>query len=87
MKIIKLLFVAVVLVAFSASDQPIFSEDFSRVTPLSNWTLFNVNNRVPETNVGVINNGWVVLNTGGQPAALSTYWYTPAGSVDDYMII
>tara|TARA_B110000046_G_scaffold88676_2_gene96853 strand:- start:100017 stop:100307 length:291 start_codon:yes stop_codon:yes gene_type:complete len=42
MKKIKLLFVAVVLVAFSFSDQPIFSEDFSRVTSLSNWTLFNV---------------------------------------------
>jgi len=86
MKKLKLFLVGTVLAAFSANAQPIFSEDFSGPTPLSNWTLVNVDGRTPAANVGAINNAWVVLNAGGQPAALSTSWYTPAGVADDYMI-
>ena len=86
MKKLKLLFVGSVLAAFSAKAQPIFSEDFSGSTPLSTWTLFNVDNRTPATNVGAVNNAWVVLSVGGQPAALSTSWYSPAGAADDYML-
>ena len=70
MKKIKLLFVGVVLAAFSASAQPIFSEDFSGTTPLSTWTLHNVDARTQAANVGAINDAWVVLGVGGQPAAL-----------------
>ena len=86
MKKIKLLFVGSILAAFSANAQPIFSEDFSGTTPLSTWTLHNVDGRTPATNVGAINDAWVVLGVGGQPAALSTSWYTPAGAANDYMV-
>ena len=87
MKKIKLLFTGLAMAAAaSVSAQPIFSEDFSGTTPLSNWTLFNQDGRTPAANVSGINMAWVVLNNGGQPAALSTSWYSPAGAADDYMI-
>lgn len=74
---------------FSASHinaQPIFSEDFSGPTPLANWTLFNVDAKTPNTNVGVVNDAWVALSVAGNVAAVSTSWYTPAGASDDYML-
>lgn len=86
MKKIKLLFAFTVLAITSANSQAIFSEDFNGTTPLSTWTLHNVDARTPAANVGAINDAWVVLGVGGQPAALSTSWYSPAGAADDYMV-
>lgn len=86
MKKLKLLFIGSVLASFSVNAQSIFSEDFSGVTPLSSWSLFNVDARTPAANVSGINNAWVVLGVNGQPAALSTSWYSPAGAADDYMV-
>ncbi|MBL4710326.1 MAG: choice-of-anchor J domain-containing protein [Flavobacteriales bacterium] len=87
MKKIRLLFTGLAIAAAaSVSAQSVFSEDFNGVTPLSNWTLFNQDGLTPHTNVGLINDAWVVLAVSGDNAALSTSWYVPAGTADDYMI-
>lgn len=87
MKKIKLLFAGLAMAAVSSvSAQPVFSEDFNGTTPLSNWFLFNVDGLTPAPNVSAINNAWVVLGVSGDPAAISTSWYSPAGTSDDYMI-
>lgn len=87
MKKTKLLFVAsLLLLANAMKGQAIFSEDFSGTTPLSTWSLFNVDGLTPAQQVNAINMAWVVLNVSNDPAAISTSWYTPAGQADDYMI-
>jgi hypothetical protein len=53
------------------------------------WTLFNVDNRTPATNVSYVNAAWEVredfANDVTQCAAFSTSWYSPAGAADDWM--
>ena len=92
MKKTQLLFVCLGLVAVtSMSAQPIFSEDFNGTTPLSTWTLFNIDARTPAANVSFVTDAWVTRGdydtTGvGDNIAVSTSWYSPAGAADDYMV-
>jgi hypothetical protein len=92
MKKIQLLFGCLGLVAVtSVSAQPVFSEDFNGTTPLSTWTLFNIDARTPAANVSFVNDAWVTREdydtTGvGDNIAVSTSWYAPAGTADDYMV-
>lgn len=87
MKKTKLLFTGLLLVALGKlSAQPVFSEDFNGASPLSNWTLFNVDGRTPAANVSAVNDAWVILSNNGEPGAFSTSWYSPAGQADDYML-
>lgn len=85
------LLISMLLLASASQAQIIFQENFNGTNPLSNWTLFNVDNRTPATNVNYVNAAWVVRadfdSTGtGDNIAVSTSWYTPAGAADDYMI-
>lgn len=71
--------------------QVIFSENFE-TTPgpgfPTGWTLFNVDGRTPNANVGFVNNAWVVyddlIDTTNE-CATSTSWYNPVGAADDWM--
>lgn len=79
------------LLAFSSQGQTIYQENFNGGNALGNWTLINVDNLTPNTNVGYVTDAWVVredFDTTGvaDSAATSTSWYTPAGTSDDYMI-
>mgnify|MGYP001603063321 CR=1 FL=1 len=78
-------------IAFGSNAQTIFSEDFNGGNSLSNWTMFNVDARTPNTNVAYVTDAWVIRedfdSTGVMDsAATSTSWYTPAGASDDYMV-
>jgi hypothetical protein len=56
----------------------------------SGITLINADGLTPNTSVGFVSNAWVVsdevTNNNVDTCALSTSWYTPAGTSDDWMI-
>ncbi|WP_333694722.1 T9SS-dependent choice-of-anchor J family protein [Flavobacterium sp.] len=70
------------------SNAQIFQSGFENVNgPLSQWTLYNQDNRVPNTNVNYVNAAWVQsLSEFDNNVALSTSWYTPAGASNDWMV-
>ena len=79
------------LICGTTQAQTIFQEDFNGVSPLTNWTLINVDGRTPAANVAFVNDAWVTREdfdtTGvGDEVAVSTSWYSPAGASDDYLI-
>ncbi|HXH18066.1 MAG TPA: choice-of-anchor J domain-containing protein, partial [Chitinophagales bacterium] len=83
-----------------ASAQVIFSEDFDGVGGSTaggpgtysfpaGWTLYNVDNRIPATQVAYVNDAWErredFANNTSDSCAFSTSWYNPAGAADDWM--
>ena len=48
------------LLASASQAQIIFQENFNGTNPLSNWTLFNIDNPILATNVNYVNAAWVV---------------------------
>lgn len=92
---------ALLTIACSTQAQVVFSEDFDGVPgPTAGgvgtysfptgWTLVNVDNRTPATNVAYVNQAWTRRDdfnfNNTDSAAFSTSWYTPAGASDDWMI-
>ena len=81
--------------AFLGTTQAqIFLENFEAV-PLTSgtgsvpagWTLHNVDNLSPATNVNFMgSDAWKVRSVNGTKAAVSTSWYTPAGTSNDWMV-
>jgi len=82
-----LLFVLVAQLGFSQ----IFSEDFDNnggVMP-AGWTIINVDGLTPDLNVAQFTDAWIVADdftNPGDTVAMSTSWYAPAGTSDDWMI-
>ncbi len=76
--------------AGSINAQVLLNETFSNlngVFPVG-WTRFNVDALIPNTNVAYVNNAWIVRDDLDLPAdtvAISTSWYTPAGTANDWM--
>mgnify|MGYP003669076277 CR=1 FL=1 len=75
----------------SGFSQTILSEDFNGTTPLTNWTLLNVDARTPAAAVNYVTDAWVIREDFdtvgvGDNVAVSTSWYTPAGAADDYLV-
>ncbi|RXM51110.1 MULTISPECIES: T9SS-dependent choice-of-anchor J family protein [unclassified Chryseobacterium] len=75
----------------------IFQENFDGTGPgIAAWTVINVDGLTPATAVSFISNGWNRIdrqgtdgNFGGPAgnfAAMSTSWYTPAGTSNDWLI-
>ncbi len=65
-------------------------EDFQQGIPAS-WTLFNVDGLTPHASVSFVNNAWVARADGNtqsttDTAAVSTSWYSPVGTADDWLI-
>ena len=55
--------------------------------PLTNWTLYNVDALTPNTNVNYVTNAWIAnAEEFGNNVAMSTSWYTPAGTSNDWMV-
>ena len=87
----RILTVLVSLILFCTENikaQIVFSENFSNGMP-SNFTLINNDGLTPNQAVSYVNNAWVIRQGGevtSDSVALSTSWYTPAGSSDDWMI-
>ena len=66
----------------------IFQSGFENVNgPLSQWTLYNQDNLTPNAAVNFVNGAWVQsLSEFDNNVALSTSWYTPAGTSNDWMV-
>ncbi len=70
-----------------------WSENFNNGLP-AGWTLINNDGNTPNNGVSFVNNAWVArIKTNEQGKAipgdsvmLSTSWYTPAGTSDDWLI-
>lgn len=82
-------------------SQVIFSEDFDSISGPTGggagtysfpagWGLFNVDALTPAAAVAYMNNAWVrredFSGSTSDSVAISTSWYTPAGTADDWMI-
>ena len=76
---------------------PIFQEDFDGNGPgISAWTVIDADGLTPNPNVAFITSGWNSIdklgddgNFGGPAgdfAAMSTSWYNPAGTSNDWLI-
>ena len=77
-----------VLGFFSLNAQTIFYEDFQGGIP-SNFTLINADGNTPASAVSFVNQAWVAYPDFNDPtdtAAMSTSWYNPASSSNDWMI-
>ena len=88
----KLLFtVSALLLAGHSFSQTIMSENFDAATTLpTGWTQLNIDGLTPATNVNYMGtSGWIARpkatgSTDNQ--AVSTSWYTPAGTSNDWLI-
>lgn len=93
----KVLLNALMLSTPLLSYAQIFQEDFDGNGPgISAWTIIDQDGLTPATSVNFITNGWNRIerlgadgNFGGPAgnfAAMSTSWYTPAGTSNDWLI-
>lgn len=87
----SLLSLSLLLSAGLSFSQIIFSENFDAGTTLpTGWAQYNVDGLTPATNVNYMGaNGWViransVTSVGNH--AVSTSWYTPAGTSNDWLV-
>ncbi|MFY1046476.1 choice-of-anchor J domain-containing protein [Chryseobacterium sp. GP-SGM7] len=75
----------------------IFQENFDGVGPgISAWTVIDADGLTPAASVDFITNGWNRINRqgtegnfggpAGNYAAMSTSWYSPAGTSNDWLI-
>ncbi|MDV7696155.1 choice-of-anchor J domain-containing protein [Chryseobacterium soli] len=75
----------------------IFQEDFDGIGPgIDAWTVINADGLTPNADVSFITNGWNRINRqgtegnfggpAGNYAAMSTSYYTPAGTSNDWLI-
>ena len=83
-KILSALFLSSSLIGFGQ----VFSSGFeTNYGPIANWTLYNVDALTPNTNVSFVNAAWVATNEEfGNNVAMSTSWYTPAGTSNDWIV-
>ncbi|MCB0539047.1 MAG: choice-of-anchor J domain-containing protein, partial [Bacteroidetes bacterium] len=66
----------------------LFSEDFASGIP-GTWTLINNDGLTPNSNVAQFTNAWIGaadFDNTTDTVAMSTSWYTPAGTADDWLI-
>lgn len=82
--------IAVFFTVNVANSQIIFSEDFDLGMPAS-WTTANIDGLTPDPNVAQFTDAWIVAedfdNIGvGDSVAMSTSWYNPPGTSDDWLM-
>lgn len=86
----KLLLLSSLLIAGSSFSQSIFSENFDASTTMpTGWIRHNVDGLTPATAVNYVNAAWVVRAnsaTGVGNHVVSTSWYNPAGTSDDWLV-
>lgn len=82
-------FATIVNLQFVSGQTIIFSEDFEGVTPPAmptDWIMVDGDGLTPNSQVNFVTDAWVTRNSGGNTYAISTSWYTPAGTSNDWMI-
>jgi len=79
---------SLLLTASAIAFGQVFSAGFEANNgPLTNWTLYNVDGLTPNTNVNFVNAAWIPSEEEfGNNIALSTSWYTPSGTSNDWMV-
>ncbi|MGV0923243.1 choice-of-anchor J domain-containing protein [Empedobacter tilapiae] len=93
----KILFSLLTLSSISTLSAQIFQEDFDGNGPgISAWTVIDNDKNTPASAMSFIKNGWNSIdrlgangNYGGPAgnySAMSTSWYNPAGTSDDWLI-
>lgn len=94
----KKLLLNLVLASFPIlGNSQIFQENFDGNGPgISAWTIIDVDGLTPNSSVAFINNGWNRIDRqgtnggfggpAGNYAAMSTSYYTPAGTSNDWLI-
>ena len=69
-------------------SQVIFSENFQGGLP-GTWTLIDNDGLTPHADVAVFTSAWIVgenSNQSGDSVMMSTSWYSPVGTADDWLI-
>lgn len=90
-KIYSIVAAGFLLTTGASAQTIIFSEDFQGNNGMpSNFTLFDVDAQTPATSVSYVNAAWIsredfVTPNVADSMAVSTSWYTPAGTADDWM--
>ena len=86
----KITFLSLILMTvIGLKGQIIFQEDFQAGIP-SNFILINNDGKTPASTVNYVNQAWVAhadFNNTADTCAISTSWYSPAGTSDDWMIL
>jgi hypothetical protein len=87
----QLLALSTALITGVSFSQTIFSENFDAgLTLPAGWAQYNVDGLTPATNVNYMGTaGWVIranTATGVGNNAVSTSWYTPAGTSNDWLV-
>ncbi|WP_291116345.1 T9SS-dependent choice-of-anchor J family protein [Flavobacterium sp. UBA6135] len=83
----KLLLFSLICIPMLSSSQ-VFQSGFETVNgPLSQWTLYNQDNLVPNASVNFVNAAWVQTpEEFDNNIAMSNSYYTPAGIANDWMV-
>ena len=69
--------------------QVIFSEDFQNGFQVASWTLSDLDGLTPNVYVAQFTDAWITapdFDNAADTVAMSTSWYTPAGTSDDWMM-
>lgn len=86
----KLLLLSFALFGFNqvATSQIVFQENWDGAGPgIAGWTLYNVDNLTPNAAVNFVNGAWASsAEEFDNRVALSTSWYTPAGTSNDWLV-
>ena len=89
----SILLLSTVMIAGASFSQTIFSENFDAAAAMpAGWSQQNVDGLTVATNLSAFNfgtNAWVFRAndvTGAGNHAVSTSWYSPAGTADDWLI-
>lgn len=93
----KFLFCAGLMVSSLAFGQVVFEENWDGDGPgIDAWTVLDLSGNTPAEQVSYAVNGWTVIDRGGEPpnmggpdgdfAAVSTSWFTPAGTANAWLI-
>lgn len=80
--------IAVIGFGQSANSQIIFSEDFQAGIP-GTWTIIDNDGLPVHANVSQFTSAWIGaedFDNAGDTVAMSTSWYDPAGTSDDWLI-
>lgn len=88
MKKLLLLFTISIGFSYSAKSQIVFNENFDGSGPgIAGWTLYDEDGLTVNTNVSYITNAWISRAYDfDNNVAMSTSWYSAAGTSNDWMV-
>ncbi len=86
----KTLITLCLIAVSSASFSQIFYEDFNNTVGLpAGWTVIDNDGLTPDAAVAQFTSAWIIapdFDNTGDSVAMSTSWYAPAGTSDDWLI-